>query len=42
MRGINYLVMSVSAGEGHRWVAYFKDGVDVEGDRRGRVVRRIS
>ena len=41
-RGINYLVMSPAPGAGHRWVAYFKNGVYVEGDRRGRVVRRIS
>ena len=29
-------------GEGHRWIAYFKNGIYVEGDRSGRVVRRIS
>jgi hypothetical protein len=38
---INYLVLSAAPG-GHRWVAYFKNGVYVEGDRRGRVIRRIS
>ena len=41
-RGINYLVLSPWPGEGHRWVAYFKNGVYVQGDRDGRVVRRIS
>jgi hypothetical protein len=41
-KGINYLVMSPWPGEGHRWVAYFKNGVYVQGDRRGRVVRKIS
>jgi hypothetical protein len=41
-RGINYLVMMPWPGEGHRWIAYFKNGVYVQGDRRGRVVRRIS
>jgi hypothetical protein len=41
-RGINYLVMTPWPGEGHRWIAYFKNGVYVQGDRRGRVVRRIS
>jgi hypothetical protein len=41
-RGIDYLVLSPAPGDGHRWIAYFKNGVYVEGDRRGRVVRRIS
>jgi hypothetical protein len=40
--GINYLVMMPWPGEGHRWIAYFKNGVYVQGDSRGRVVRRIS
>jgi hypothetical protein len=41
-RGINYLVLMPFPGEGHRWIAYFKNGVYVQGDRNGRVVRRIS
>ena len=41
-KGINYLVLSPDSAAGHRWVAYFKNGVYVEGDRRGKVVRRIS
>lgn len=42
-RGINYLIASAQpTGGGHRWIAYFKNGVYVEGDERGRVVRRIS
>jgi hypothetical protein len=44
-RGINYLIASedVFSGDGgHRWIAYFKNGIYVEGDERGRVVRRIS
>jgi hypothetical protein len=41
-RGINYLLLTPWPGEGHRWVAYFKNGVYVQGDRKGRVVRRIS
>jgi hypothetical protein len=41
-KGIDYLVLSPSAGAGARWVAYFKNGVYVEGDLRGKVVRRIS
>ena len=42
-KGINYLVLSpdpISGGQ--RWIAYFKNGVYVEGDRNGKVVRRIS
>jgi hypothetical protein len=43
-RGINYLVASSDTftGTGHRWVAYFKNEIYVEGDERGRVVRRIN
>jgi hypothetical protein len=41
-QGINYLVLMPWPGEGHRWIAYFKNGVYVQGDRNGRVVRRIS
>jgi hypothetical protein len=41
-RGINYLVLMPWPGEGHRWIAYFKNGTYVQGDRNGRVVRRIS
>jgi hypothetical protein len=41
-RGIDYLVLTPSAGGNMRWVAYFKRGVYVEGDAHGRVTRRIS
>ena len=41
-KGIDYLILSPWPGEGQRWVAYFKNGVYVQGDRNGRVVRRIS
>lgn len=41
-QGINYLVLSSFPGEGHRWVAYFKGGTYVQGDRSGRIVRRIN
>jgi hypothetical protein len=44
-RGINYLIAmsDVFSGDGgHRWIAYFKNGIYVEGDERGRVIRRIS
>jgi hypothetical protein len=41
-KGINYLVLSFFPGEGHRWVAYFKNGTYVLGDRHGAVVRRIN
>jgi hypothetical protein len=42
-KGINYLVLSPdSIGGGQRWIAYFKNGIYVEGDRNGKVVRRIS
>jgi hypothetical protein len=43
-RGINYLIGSedVFGGSGHRWIAYFKNGVYVEGDERGRIIRRIN
>lgn len=44
-RGINYLVVmnDVFTGDGgHRWIAYFKNGIYVEGDERGRVIRRIG
>ena len=42
-KGINYLVLSPgSFSGGQRWIAYFKNGIYVEGDRNGKVVRRIS
>ena len=42
-KGINYLVLSPdSISGGQRWIAYFKNGIYVEGDRNGKVVRRIS
>jgi hypothetical protein len=41
-KGINYVIASRGFDGGHRWVAYFKNGVYVEGDDRGRVIRRIN
>jgi hypothetical protein len=41
-RGIDYLVLSTNGSGGHQWVAYFKNGLYVLGDARGRVVRKIS
>jgi len=41
-RGIDYLVLMPDPIEGHRWTAYFKNRVYVQGDRSGRVVRRIN
>jgi hypothetical protein len=42
VRRIDYLVLTGDPIQGHRWVAYFKNGPYVQGDRSGRVVRRIS
>ena len=39
---INYLVLSNLPGIGLRWVAYFKNGVYVAGDRHGRGPQKIS
>jgi len=41
-KGINYLIVSPGFDGGQRWVAYFKNGVYVEGDAKGRVIRRID
>ena len=41
-RGINYLVLMDLPGIGKRWVAYFKNGVYVQGDQSGRGARKIS
>ena len=41
-REIDYLVLSPAPAGGHRWVAYFKNQTYVEGDRHGRVIRRIN
>jgi hypothetical protein len=42
-KGIDYVIASSPGFEpGHHWVAYFKNGVYVEGDERGRVLRRIG
>ena len=42
--GIDYLVASPDATNPgtHHWVAYFKNGVYVEGDATGKVRRRID
>jgi hypothetical protein len=40
---VDYLVLLAMPGTPARWLVYFKDGRGAfEGDRRGRVVRRIS
>ena len=36
------VVLMPYPGEGHRWLAYFKNGTYVQGDRHGKVVRKIS
>jgi hypothetical protein len=43
-RGINYVIGSADSFNGaeHRWIAYFKNGVYVEGDAQGRIIRRIN
>jgi hypothetical protein len=41
-KGIDYLVASPSGDGGHAWVAYFKNGTYIQGDARGRVVRKIN
>ena len=42
-RGIDYLIVRAEpSGGDHHWIAYFKNGTYVEGDARGRVLRRIS
>ena len=41
-RGIDYVIASRGFDGGHHWVAYFKNHVYVEGDARGRVIRRID
>jgi hypothetical protein len=33
---------NVFTGRGQRWIAYFANGIYVEGDARGRVIRKIS
>ena len=42
--GINYVIggENVFTGKGQRWIAYFENGIYVEGDGRGRVIRKIS
>jgi len=41
-QGINYVIASRGFEGGHVWIAYFKNGVYVEGDAHGRVLRRIN
>jgi hypothetical protein len=41
-RGINYVLAGPERGGGHHWRAYFKNGVYVEGDAAGRVIRRFD
>ena len=41
--GINYLIASPESQPGdHHWRAYFKNGIYVEGDAKGRVIRRFD
>jgi hypothetical protein len=40
-KGINY-VLAGPEPDGHHWRAYFKNGVYVEGDAKGRVIRRFD
>jgi hypothetical protein len=39
--GIDYLLARPEPG-GHHWRAYFKSGIYVEGDAKGRVIRRFD
>jgi hypothetical protein len=41
-KGINYVLAGPETGGGHHWRAYFKNGVYVEGDAAGRVIRRFD
>jgi hypothetical protein len=41
-RGINYVLAAPERGGAHHWRAYFKNGVYVEGDAAGRVIRRFD
>jgi len=43
-QGIDYVIGGADtfSGTGHTWIAYFKNGVYVQGDERGRVLRRID
>jgi hypothetical protein len=41
-KGINYVLAGPESGGGHHWRAYFKNGVYVEGDAAGRVIRRFD
>jgi hypothetical protein len=41
-RGINYVLAGPERGGAHRWRAYFKNGVYVEGTAAGRVIRRFD
>jgi hypothetical protein len=40
-KGIDYVLADPESG-GHEWRAYFKNGVYVEGDAKGRVIRRFD
>ncbi len=42
--GITHIIggQNVFSGRGQRWIAYFENGIYVEGDARGRVIRKIS
>jgi hypothetical protein len=40
-KGINYVLASPEP-DGHHWRAYFKNGIYVEGDAKGRVMRRFD
>jgi hypothetical protein len=39
---IDYVLADPASGGGHEWRAYFKGGIYVQGDAKGRVVRRFD
>ena len=41
-KGINYVLTDPDPDGGQHWRAYFKNGVYVEGDAKGRVIRRFD
>jgi hypothetical protein len=41
-KGIDHVIAGRGFDGGERWIAYFKNGIYVEGDARGRVIRRID
>jgi hypothetical protein len=41
-KGVTHIIAGPGFDGGQRWVAYFKNGIYVEGDAKGRVTRRID